>query len=126
MQQELFAITQLVVTTAAVNQVLLVMELLVQVRLRNNQWMMACSNNTKTNPLPIFFNLYDVFVCIDIDECLEDNGGCAERCNNTEGGYFCDCYIDGYEVIQNSEPCQGEYIHNGIFTYKYTCFLCTY
>ena len=54
---------------------------------------------------------------IDINECLEDNGGCAERCNNTEGGYFCDCYMDSYEVIQNSEPCQGEYIHYGIFSH---------
>ena len=48
-------------------------------------------------------------VCIDVNECLVDNGECAEICNNTEGSYYCDCYMDGYEVI---ESCQGEYSHH--------------
>ena len=51
-------------------------------------------------------------VCIDVNECLVDNGECAEICNNTEGSYYCDCYMDGYEVIQKNESCQGEYSHH--------------
>nr|XP_026693868.1 fibrillin-3 isoform X4 [Ciona intestinalis] len=29
--------------------------------------------------------------CSDIDECLNNNGGCEVLCNNTDGGYVCAC-----------------------------------
>ena len=32
----------------------------------------------------------------DIDECLVNNGGCAERCINVPGSYAC---IDGFRVL---------------------------
>eukprot|EP00731_Ephydatia_muelleri_P031793 Em0023g300a len=30
-------------------------------------------------------------VCEDIDECLTNNGGCAQNCTNTTGSYYCSC-----------------------------------
>jgi fibulin 1/2 len=29
--------------------------------------------------------------CKDIDECMENNGGCSQLCVNTAGGYHCKC-----------------------------------
>ena len=28
---------------------------------------------------------------LDINECADDNGGCAQECINTQGSYFCRC-----------------------------------
>jgi len=37
--------------------------------------------------------------CVDIDECLEDNGGCDQECVNIPGSYRCLCtQIPGYIV----------------------------
>ena len=35
---------------------------------------------------------------------------CAERCINTEGGFYCGCNEPGYEVIRNNATCQGQMI----------------
>ena len=40
--------------------------------------------------------------CDDLNECVEDNGGCMHICNNTEGSHDCLCR-DGYEA--NSKEC---------------------
>ena len=40
----------------------------------------------------------------DIDECLVDNGGCAERCINVPGSYACTCQDDQIWVPEN-ETC---------------------
>ena len=40
--------------------------------------------------------------CDDLNECVEDNGGCMHLCNNTKGSYDCICR-DGYEV--NNKEC---------------------
>ncbi|KOB65880.1 putative collagen and calcium binding EGF domains 1 [Operophtera brumata] len=29
--------------------------------------------------------------CIDVDECVNNNGGCEQRCVNDPGGYHCEC-----------------------------------
>ena len=34
--------------------------------------------------------------CLDIDECIVNNGGCSQECTNTDGGHYCSCQ-DGYE-----------------------------
>jgi len=37
--------------------------------------------------------------CADVDECADDNGGCAQHstCQNIPGGYQCVCN-DGYRA----------------------------
>ena len=48
-----------------------------------------------------------------------NNGGCAEICNNTVGNFLCTCNLNGYEVIENNQSCEGMYIvHTYIRTFK--------
>ncbi|XP_065908898.1 multiple epidermal growth factor-like domains protein 6 [Dysidea avara] len=42
--------------------------------------------------------------CLDINECLMDNGDCAHICKNSDGSYYCDCY-SGYELLDNKHNC---------------------
>ena len=51
----------------------------------------------------VFFNL------TDINECLNNNGGCSHNCTNTVGSYYCEC-SDGYVLQSNQHDCEGEYI----------------
>ena len=46
---------------------------------------------------PYFRLLQEGDACADIDECLEDNGGCQHHCVNTEGSFQCQCR-DGFKV----------------------------
>ena len=45
----------------------------------------------------------------DVDECSVDNGGCNETCNNSIGSFSCGCNFTGYEVVENSQPCESMY-----------------
>ena len=52
-------------------------------------------------------------MCVDINECLVDNGGCEFSCINLEGinnttglGYQCGC-DDGYQLAPNNHDCNG-------------------
>ena len=40
----------------------------------------------------------------DIDECIDENGGCSQTCTNTEGSFNCGCNI-GY--LQDGATCNG-------------------
>ena len=42
----------------------------------------------------------------DIDECLTDNGGCPETCENTDGSYRCSCW-EGYKLDNDNYTCIG-------------------
>ena len=45
-------------------------------------------------------------ICIDIDECSEDNSLCENgTCNNTSGDYFCECDY-GFNSINNMKGCE--------------------
>ena len=48
------------------------------------------------------------YVCslADINECLTDNGGCEQICNNTEGSFSCSC-DSGYNLDSNRLNCTG-------------------
>ena len=46
-------------------------------------------------------------MCVDINECSDDNGGCDHTCTNTVGSYSCGCN-DGYELdTEDEHTCIG-------------------
>ena len=68
----------------------------------------------------MLYSYYLLFLIhVDINECSDENGGCSEVCINTEGSYYCACNDSGYEVIENSEPCQGK---QAVTTVQYLCY----
>ncbi len=44
---------------------------------------------------------------IDIDECLNINGGCDDTCTNIGGSYECSC-DEGFELDNDQHQCNGE------------------
>ena len=45
---------------------------------------------------------------IDINECLDDNGGCQYNCHNTPGSYHCTC-PPGFELNDDQKGCTCEF-----------------
>ena len=45
--------------------------------------------------------------CTDIDECLDNNGGCEQICSNAVGSFICGCR-DGYNLSQDEYTCESE------------------
>lgn len=43
--------------------------------------------------------------CIDINECVVDNGGCSEVCENTDGSFFCACDGDEKALSSDGKSC---------------------
>ena len=43
-------------------------------------------------------------VCIDIDECADENGGCSDTCTNMVGTFTCGC-PDGQELAADFRNC---------------------
>ena len=64
------------------------------------------------------YKLQDVTLCVDIDECLVNNGDCEHECINKPGTYTCSCpsgyMVDGIRCVDTNEctsnnghgPCQ--------------------
>ena len=52
-----------------------------------------------------------IYVCLftDINECLDNNGGCEHTCLNTAGSYKCEC-MDGYKLHKNKRTCEGMHV----------------
>ena len=46
---------------------------------------------------------------LDINECVDSNGGCHQLCNDTDGSYECSCY-EGYQLVPDDITCEGVYI----------------
>ena len=42
----------------------------------------------------------------DVNECLTNNGGCAQICNNTIGSFRCSCN-SGYSLFADARSCEG-------------------
>ena len=49
---------------------------------------------------------------VDIDECMDSNGGCEYTCINTNGSYTCSC-PDGFHLSPNGLNCTGMSISQG-------------
>ena len=47
--------------------------------------------------------------CTDVNECLNNNSGCNQGCNNTVGSFNCYCN-EGYSLTVNGFLCEGMYI----------------
>ena len=45
----------------------------------------------------------------DIDECLTNNGGCAQTCTNSDGSFVCSC-DGGYTLAVDERACNGRII----------------
>ena len=48
---------------------------------------------------------------LDINECVDSNGGCHQLCNDTDGSYECSCY-EGYQLMPDDVMCEGVYIYS--------------
>ena len=44
----------------------------------------------------------------DIDECLDNNGGCNHSCTNADGSFECSCDA-GYFLSGDQRTCLGLY-----------------
>jgi len=44
--------------------------------------------------------------CIDVNECLVNNGGCEDQCINTAGSYYCQCNSFSYAISSNGHDCE--------------------
>ncbi len=55
-----------------------------------------------------FYNRNNYVKCalLDIDECIEDNDGCAQTCTNNNGSFLCSCII-GYTLAADDIGCDG-------------------
>ena len=46
----------------------------------------------------------------DINECLNNNGGCDQTCTNNNGSYSCSCNI-GFVLAPDERSCYGKLYH---------------
>ena len=43
----------------------------------------------------------------DVDECMDNNGGCSQECKNDFGSYSCRCF-SGFFLLGDGRNCDGE------------------
>ena len=51
-------------------------------------------------------SVYELPLCVDMDECSDLNGGCEHICINTDGSFKCYCR-NGYELMADGFQCEG-------------------
>ena len=47
------------------------------------------------------------YSALDVNECLTNNGGCAQICTNTVGSFTCSCNT-GYSLGADARSCVGK------------------
>ena len=50
-----------------------------------------------------------VFIFLDINECLINNGGCQHHCHDSDGSYTCSC-SNGYQLNSDGHTCDGKFL----------------
>lgn len=66
------------------------------------------SVSIQTSERYVFF-MYVIMIvctCVDLDECVEGQHQCQQRCINTFGSYKCSC-DDGYQPAHDQTSCTG-------------------
>ena len=88
---------------------ILLVDITVHARRDTNYWMMGC--HAWVNDTLIYTGIHIVFpmdVCLDIDECMDEDHGCNQTCVNTPGSYYCNCER-GFQPVNFGE-CEGEIV----------------
>ena len=58
--------------------------------------------------MQLFCGIYwYIYYLQDVNECILENGGCAENCVNTIGSYRCQCSKHGYQMVPGKTYCEG-------------------
>ena len=58
----------------------------------------------------VLYTMFNALFCDvfeDIDECALNISGCNQNCTNTNGCYFCSCYI-GFKILTDNRTCIGK------------------
>ena len=66
-----------------------------------------CDGKTTFELLTVVF--YWLLCTKDVDECITNNGGCSDTCDNTDGSFVCSC-DEGYMLAANNLDCEGKFI----------------
>ena len=51
-------------------------------------------------------NVKTLYFILDINECIDKNGGCGQMCNNLDGGHECYC-LTGFVLNGDGKSCNG-------------------
>ena len=65
---------------------------------------LTCTGKSIRYLIPV----HGTLICVDVDECTTNNGGCDQNCHNTVGSYYCTCNI-GYLLDDDEHGCSGIY-----------------
>ncbi|KAL3836485.1 hypothetical protein ACJMK2_021917, partial [Sinanodonta woodiana] len=65
----------------------------------------TCRGYTCGCPSGYNINKHNNSKCSDIDECIADQSGCEQVCDNTPGRFACSCYL-GYELRDDRKSCR--------------------
>jgi len=50
--------------------------------------------------------MYILGICLDVEQCADNNGGCQQRCIEQDSGFECDCF-PGFVLNDNGRTCSG-------------------
>ena len=60
----------------------------------------------------LVYILFPMDVCLDIDECMDEDHGCNQTCVNTPGSYYCNCER-GFQPVNFGE-CEGTHVQSSL------------
>lgn len=69
-------------------------------------WLMYLSITGCTHFESLLLCCLSVWMCVDLDECVEMQHRCQQRCINTFGSFMCGC-DDGYQLAHDQTSCAG-------------------
>ena len=53
-------------------------------------------------------------IIIDVDECMDDNGGCDHMCHSSPGSFYCKC-SPGYTLMDDGHTCAGNTVVTSVY-----------